>query len=211
MTYELDGIIYNVIITYKWNKNIYVRVKEDGNIYVSCTRLISKNQIKKLLEANESFLRKSLLKIEAKKKKKEEYRFLGEKIKIIISEETKQYEFDSETLIVHDESKIDKFYKDKALIIFRRQLNEIYSKFEEKIPFPNLRIRQMKTRWGVCNRKNNTVTLNLELIKYSYEEINYVIVHELSHFIEFNHSKNFWNVVKKYCPDYSKIRKKLNY
>jgi len=180
-------------------------------MYVSCNRIISKSLIQKLFEANEPYSRKSLLKIEAKKKKKEEYRFLGEKIKIIISEETKQYEFDSETLIVHDESKIDKFYKDKALIIFRRQLNEIYSKFEEKIPFPNLRIRQMKTRWGVCNRKNNTVTLNLELIKYSYEEINYVIVHELSHFIEFNHSKNFWNVVKKYCPDYSKIRKKLNY
>ena len=66
----------------------------------------------------------------------------------------------------------------------------------------------MKTRWGVCN-KNNSITLNSDLIKYGYEQIDYVIIHELSHFIHFNHSKDFWNLVNKYCKNYKEIRKSL--
>ena len=67
----------------------------------------------------------------------------------------------------------------------------------------------MKTRWGVCNKKTNTVTLNSELIKYDISKIDYVIIHELSHFLHFNHSRSFWNQVEKYCPNYKKIRNEL--
>ena len=56
----------------------------------------------------------------------------------------------------------------------------------------------MKRKWGYCNKREKLIKLNSELIKYSINEIDYVIVHELSHFIEFNHSKNFWKYVKKY-------------
>ena len=65
----------------------------------------------------------------------------------------------------------------------------------------------MSTRWGVCNRSNNTVTLNSELIKYGIEQIDYVIVHELSHFIELNHSARFWKVVESNYPNYREVRK----
>ena len=67
----------------------------------------------------------------------------------------------------------------------------------------------MKTRWGVCNRKNNSVTLNLELIKKDHKYLNYVIVHELSHFVHFDHSRLFWQTVSKYCPEYKIVRKEL--
>ena len=67
----------------------------------------------------------------------------------------------------------------------------------------------MKTRWGVCNIRDNSVTLNSKLIEYDIEELDYVIIHELSHFIHFNHSKAFWNQVEKYTPNYKQIRKKL--
>lgn len=67
----------------------------------------------------------------------------------------------------------------------------------------------MKSRWGVCNRKNISITLNLELIKKEVKYIDYVIIHELSHFIEFNHSHRFWEYVNKYCDDYKKIRKEM--
>ena len=46
----------------------------------------------------------------------------------------------------------------------------------------------MKTRWGVCNIKDNSVTLNSKLIEYDIQALDYVIIHELSHFIHFNHS-----------------------
>ena len=67
----------------------------------------------------------------------------------------------------------------------------------------------MTSRWGVCNVKSKTVTLNLELIKYDLKYLDYVIVHELSHLIYANHSKDFWNVVSKYVPNYKKIRKEM--
>ena len=79
----------------------------------------------------------------------------------------------------------------------------------EDIPVPNLKIRKMRTRWGVCNTKNHNVTLNYNLYKYDIECLDYVIIHELSHFIFPNHSKNFWQQVSKYCPNYKEIRRKL--
>ena len=67
----------------------------------------------------------------------------------------------------------------------------------------------MTSRWGVCNIKNHNVTLNSELSTYNIECLNYVIVHELSHFIHPNHSKDFWFLVGKYYPNYKEIRKYL--
>ena len=67
----------------------------------------------------------------------------------------------------------------------------------------------MKTRWGVYNRKNHTITLNSRLIEFDTEKIDYVITHELSHIIHFDHSEYFWQLVSKYCPNYKKIRKEL--
>ena len=67
----------------------------------------------------------------------------------------------------------------------------------------------MKTRWGVCNTKNYNITLNRELIKYDISCLDYVIVHELAHLIEANHSKQFWQIVEKYYPNYKNCRKIL--
>ena len=67
----------------------------------------------------------------------------------------------------------------------------------------------MTSRWGVCNIRNHNVTLNIELSKYDMDCLDYVIVHELSHFIHHNHSKSFWNLVEKYYPNYKISRKKL--
>ena len=88
-------------------------------------------------------------------------------------------------------------------------VTHMYQVFEEKIPNPKLKFRKMKTRWGVCNRKENAITLNTDLLKYDLEKLDYVIIHELSHFVHFNHSKEFWLLVEKYCPYYKRIRKEL--
>ena len=85
---------------------------------------------------------------------------------------------------------------------------ELY-KFKENIKSPILKIRNMKSRWGVYNRRNHTITLNSKLIECDVEKIDYVIVHELCHIIHFNHSKGFWNLVSKYCPNYKMIRKEM--
>jgi len=67
----------------------------------------------------------------------------------------------------------------------------------------------MTSKWGVCNITKKIVTLNLELIKLDIKYLDYVIVHELSHLIYPNHSKDFWNLVYKYCPNYKLYRKEM--
>ena len=73
----------------------------------------------------------------------------------------------------------------------------------------NIRIRDISYAWGSCSTNKNK-TISLKLIKYSKEAIKYVILHELCHLKYMNHSKNFWNLVEKYMPDYKEIKKSLN-
>jgi len=65
-----------------------------------------------------------------------------------------------------------------------------------------------KTRWGSCSAKN-TISLNYYLAKLPESLIEYVVVHELAHIKEKNHSAKFWNLVEKYLPDVKKRRKLL--
>lgn len=210
MNYLVDGTYYDVIIERKNNKNLYIRVTEDLKIKVSCNKLYTKFMIKSILKENDNAIRKMLNKqIKANNLKKEErYSLLGNKINVYYKDVKKPL-FKDNILYVKDDNMLDRWYKKKALELFKIYLDEAYYVFDEDIPYPILKVRNMKTRWGVCNKKDNSVTLNLQLIKKDVRYLNYVIVHELSHFVHFNHSKAFWNTVEKYCPEYKKVRKEL--
>ena len=133
----------------------------------------------------------------------------GKHYDIIYGDYDKPINIENELIQVVDEKVLCNWLDKYIHTTYYNHLMYWHRKFEENIPIPNLKIRKMKTRWGVCNRKNNNITLNLELFRYDIECLDYVIIHELSHFLEPNHSKKFWDIVKKYCPDYKEIRKKL--
>jgi len=69
-------------------------------------------------------------------------------------------------------------------------------------------IRGQYTRWGSCSSKGN-LSFNFKLLQFREEVIDYVITHELCHLKEMNHSKKFWMLVGKFCPDYKKLREEL--
>ncbi|MFA6537319.1 MAG: M48 family metallopeptidase [Patescibacteria group bacterium] len=71
-----------------------------------------------------------------------------------------------------------------------------------------IKIRLGRSRWGSCSRKG-ILNFNFRLSKLSEEIIDYVVVHELCHLREFNHSKKFWDLVQSVMIDYSERRKKL--
>ena len=74
---------------------------------------------------------------------------------------------------------------------------------------PNkIRIRDIKYAWGTCS-VNKNITINYNLIKYSEQAIKYVILHELCHLKYMNHSKEFWNLVQKYMPNYKEVKKEF--
>lgn len=210
MNIVYNNVSYNVLVIRKNNKNLYIRVDENLNIKVTCSYLYTNKMIEKILKENSLSIHKM---IDKQKKKNEtnntnDYFYLGKSLNIVYKPVSKAL-FDGTTLIIKDDNMLFFWYKSQAEKVFKVYLDEAYHVFDEKIPYPKLKIRSMKTRWGVCNRKNNSVTLNLELIKKDHKYLNYVIVHELSHFVHFDHSKYFWNTVEKYCPEYKIVRKEL--
>lgn len=208
MKYNINEYECNVIIEKKNNKNTYLRVKENNTIYVTTNYFVTKKQILELLDNNKSFILNGLKRLEKKQEKNEKFLLLGKEYNIIEMPNTK-IEIVGNNIYTPSMKKLDSWLSKQMKELFLKRLDYYYDKFEEDIPYPNLKIRKMKTRWGVCNRKSTTVTLNSELLKYDITKLDYVVVHELSHFIHFNHSKNFWALVSKYCPEYKMIRKEL--
>jgi len=203
--YVFNGNEYPIEIIKKNNKNTYLRVK-DGRIIVTTNYFVSKKKIEELISNNKEFINKALVK-DTKKKEDTSFKLFGDIYDIIYG--FNNTEISENKIYTKDEKTLNKFLSKYIFSIYEERILYWYNLFEENIPYPNLKIRKMTSRWGVCNLKNKNVTLNLELSKYKIEALDYVIVHELSHFIYPNHSKDFWNLVSKYYPNYKNIRKYL--
>lgn len=200
---------YEILIIKKNNKNTYIRVKDDLKIYVTTNKYVSNNNIEKLIKDNYNVIIKMIDKVLRKKEKIEKNIILGKEIDVVKLSSQIKPELYNNKLFINNTSKVEKYIKEFAYDFFNERLNYIYNIFEEKIPYPKLKVRKMSTRWGVCNKKDKTITLNFELIRMDVKYTDYVIIHELSHFVYFDHSKNFWNLVGKYCSNYKELRKEM--
>lgn len=207
--YKLDGETYKVIMTKKNNKNTYINIKEDLIIRVSTSYLTTKNDVIGMLDNNKSFLRKTIEKLKKRNDRNKEFYYLGKKYDIIKVPFDK-VEIDGNKIYYPSDNKLSKWLKENMIRIFTERIDYYYNQFEENIPYPKIKIRTMKTRWGVNNKRDNSITLNSKLIRFDLFEIDYVVVHELSHFVHFDHSKAFWKTVSKYMPNYKDAIKVLN-
>jgi predicted metal-dependent hydrolase len=79
-----------------------------------------------------------------------------------------------------------------------------------EIPVPVCGIKRMKTKWGTCNVEARRIWLNLELIKKPPQCMDYIIVHEMAHFFERNHSDRFVALMERYLPQWQLAREELN-
>ena len=104
--------------------------------------------------------------------------------------------------------------QEKKPLYTKEEFKEIVEKYANELIkqtglVPNkITIKKIKYAWGSCSSKKN-ITINLELIKYSEQAIRYVILHEICHIKYMNHSKDFWNLVEKYMPDYKQVKKEF--
>ena len=189
-----------VIITRKLRqKNTYLRVKEDLNLYVNTSSFVSDRKVKEIIEENMDSIINMYNKQAFKKELNDSFYYLGKKYDVVKAN-NKEVIIGSEKIFIPSNLDINKWLKKQASIIFKER-------FTYEIPYPSLTIRKMTSRWGVCNSKLKRVTLNLELIKKDLACLDYVICHELSHFIEMNHSSKFWEVVEENYPNYKNIRR----
>lgn len=194
-----------VIIKRKSIKNIYFKWDDDVLI-VTCNNYLSQSQIENIIKKNS----KSLINLKKRTPKSDlksnELYYLGEKYVIEYDGVSKAY-IDGGKIISKDINELQKFLSNQCVVVFNNRLERLKAQFKD-LPEFRLRIRHMTTRWGVCNMKSMTVTLNSELIKKDVSLIDYVIIHELCHFKHMNHSSEFWQEVEKYYP-YHKMARKL--
>jgi len=104
---------------------------------------------------------------------------------------------------------LESWYKEHARTVFKKHLNVIVSNIGWLDTAPPMTIRQMKKQWGSCSSKGR-ISLNWNLVKAPLECIDYVIIHELCHLKEHNHSKKFYELQDRFNPDWRIIKAKLD-
>ena len=203
-----NDVNVNIVIDKKRNKNMYFRFTDPNTLYVTCPYLTSDRTIIKFIKENYASLSKMHKKSLKNEESDEFFCFKGKRYIRVFDESYDSVSFDDEFVYAKDEKALDNYLKKYIKEYFSNEVNLIKAMFEG-IPEFSLRIRKMKTRWGVCNRSLKIVTLNSELIKRTRAELDYVIVHELCHFYEGNHSARFWAHVSRYIPNYKEMRKTM--
>lgn len=207
MKITIDNQEHEVIIEKKRsNKNTYFRVKEDLNLYVTTNSLVSDKSISRMIDENYKSIVRMYNKQAYKNNLKDKFFYLGREYDIVYTNGSDIY-LGVDRVFIGKSANIDKWYRKEAETVFKNCLDSSYEQFTRNIPRPTLRIRKMTTRWGVCNTATHVVTLNLELMKRDILCLEYVVMHELSHLVEANHSKRFWSVVEENFPNYQEIRR----
>lgn len=112
-----------------------------------------------------------------------------------------------------DDEKLAEKQVDKILRELLRNKAEFFLKTYLKkmdLKISGFSIRKMKTRRGTCNITDSFIWLSYDLVRHPYPCLEYVIVHELSHLVVKDHSKDFYKLVLKYYPDYKKVEAYLD-
>ncbi len=175
------------LINKKRNRNIYLRVKSVNLIEISANIFFTISDAKKLIDNKRNWIEDRLKFLKENSLKEDQYLFLGDKRHLNFTMK-----------------KLDEFYRVKSKEIIP-PLVDLYSKKMNLYP-TSIKFRKNKNTWGSCNYRNG-LNFNILLIKYPIKIVEYVVIHELAHIKHKNHSKEFWNLVENYCPDYKKIMK----
>ena len=209
-------------------KNMYLRVlPPNGNVKVSAPLFISDEEIvnfirlkKDWILKKQRYIRENNIKAPLKYDNGEKHYLWGKEytLQLIKNDTVKQVLIDEEKSILYlpiakrstiekRKKTLDEFYRNQMKIAIPPVLDKC-TKIVGKTP-SEVKIRNMKN-WGNCRYQDKRITLNLNLAKKDIECLEYVMIHELCHLIEFNHSKKFKNLMDKYCPNWKEIKKRLN-
>lgn len=210
MKFKINDYVIEYEVVRKDNKNLYFRIDENCKLIITAPRFISDNDVKSLITKNSSAILKMYEDALERSERNKLFWYLGKGYKVIFDNRITEITFDDDVILCHDEKSLNDFYIEECKRVFNEEIDICKNCFSE-LPEFALKLRKMRTRWGVCNIKNKTITLNTELLKKEISLIDYVIIHEMTHFFEPNHSKDFWKLVSMAIPDYKEKRKKLRY
>ena len=202
-------------ITYKKIKNIHLRVK-NGEAYVSAPFFTSKDFIYRFVNDNMSFIEKQL----NKQQEKSNNDFsINDKISIlnntyqILETSSKKIKVTDHFIFLNKDFELKKqiklLFKEKLYVYMYELTKKYFDLMNINTPFPKIIIKDVKSKWGSYNKLKHEIIYSSNVVFKDISLYDYLVVHELAHILQFNHSKKFYEIVSKYCPNYKKLRKSL--
>lgn len=193
--FEYNGKAYEVFVTKRYQRNIYFRYRADG-FHVSAPHLTARITI---VNGLKKYADKLIKQFETRNNsvslENDAIYLLGKKYQI-------------SALNLKNSGELQGFLKNKALEI----LTEIVRKNEAimgiKEPY-KIKVKKTVAQFGSNSKSTHTLSFQINLIHYSKEIIESVVIHELAHDKHRNHQKEFYDVVYKYCPEYKTLQRKL--
>lgn len=227
----IDGEVLEYELERKRVKNVNLRVRTDGSVYVSVNRYVSVVQIEDFITSNYDFIQNARAKYEKIRNSNPicnlfEYKD-GEKICVfgqiktlkVVQSDKNYVESDENNITIYVKNLDDialkmktfESYKRKTLMnVLNEICNRIYPTFKSYgVDFPEIRIRKMVSRWGSCMPTKKVVTFNTVLFFVPIDCVEYVAVHEFTHFLHPNHSKEFHSAMTVFMPDWEIRKQKL--
>lgn len=219
---EYGGKIIPFFLERKNVKNINLHIKPDMTVKVSANEKVPLEFILDFIRKKAAWIIKNVqlfedVQPEIQSKKEyvsgESFKYLGKQYRLRVEEseiESVKYYRGFIYLFVKDkqdhkrkEYLFQKWLRKRADIVFNESLHKIYSSIQKyDVKKPELMIRSMKARWGSCLKDSNVILLNFELIKAPKYCIDYVVLHELIHFLYGNHDLKFYNFLSVLMPDW---------
>lgn len=230
-TFSYNGQIIEYRLNRRAKRNVNFRIKENGEIYISAPRYVSKQELEKmiskradwLIEAQNKVISKTHNKIEKTIKNGSITFFNGKQYQIKITPSiSNDVSFYENIITIKIKSKyfendeyINKFFKtwlkEYEYYLCDKLIDKYIELFKKyKLKKPDLTIREMTSRWGSCIPVKNKITINQKLIYFPFSCLEYVVLHEVSHLIEPNHSPKFYALIENIMPDWKTRRQLLN-
>lgn len=224
---KYKGIDINANLIYRKRKNITIQINPNYEVNIISPLGVSKKILKDiLLEKSDWILKKfdEYKEVEHIYKEKEfvdneKYMYLGKEYNLkIILDENEEVFIENDLLIVKVKN-IDKEYiKNKLKLWYKKESERIVierlvycrenSDMMMKLIPSKLRVKEQKKRWGTCTSKR-AIYINSKISMVRKEAIDYILIHEFSHLVHMNHSKDFYSLVKQMMPNYKDQEKWL--
>ncbi len=215
----LDNKILYYQVFYKKIKHIYLRVKPDKSIYITCPHRTSSNDIVKFILENKKKILKHISILEQKQSLylKDEMSIFGVryKIKYILNQKKNSFNIEEDTVYISfkkeefDNKYIEKIYSKILFDKIQDLLPSIKHLFDFDVDNVKYKSQLMKSRFGSCIPKKRIVKLNTLLARFSEKYLKTILIHELIHLKIHNHQKEFYYYMNKLVPQYKIIKKEL--
>ncbi|MFC1733456.1 M48 family metallopeptidase [candidate division KSB1 bacterium] len=211
-------------------RRLRLQMNDKGKFTLVAPWLTSKRTINHFIDEHIRWIEKQIVKVEKQKQLRPDFKYrdgdmfyyFGEPVTLIV----RPFDRKRPTVKIHDDQMqialnrdisksngmsaikktIEQFYKKKAEEVIHDRLqffNEHYG-----FKYNRVTLRNQKSRWGSCSYRKN-LNFNWRLIMAPIEVIDYVVVHELCHLKEMNHSARYWKLVSETTPNYKETRKWL--